>query len=308
MNFLTPGQNRLRTITHALLPAYQAAGRPKFEHSVLTDLRDTFTTDPVVTSDALTAMPVAYPSISRAYLRWLANKATPTRLNESFPDVRLDQFIYDRPDGDEFIPRYKGGIKWWSTMSCLFGLAEEKPLDRYGCGVLYLVESGILRIEGGGNHRLLAHVLWGEPRIIPEYMYLYDERGQTDLSLNTALLQIESMYPSPLRFRWIRPTSLDETEAVHVFIAESTSADRTIIAAFIKWVVDHQKQWVADKYDLTSIIGLLRCLRELQEIRGRPWWWPLRTRVLTLLGDEPLTIPFMRWYETEYVQAVKEKI
>jgi hypothetical protein len=192
---LTPGQRQIRALTLATLPRYQSCQSEEDYDDVYARLLDAFAADQAIITDPVTAQPLGYTVIAQSYLDWLREHSARTELLQDYPAVQLDQFVYQRPDLRKgmLLPRYTGGIKWESTMSCLFGLAEQRILWPWDCEARYFVRSGILTIAGGGNHRLLAHVLWGEPRIQPDSLELCEEHVDPGPSLNQALLLIESL-------------------------------------------------------------------------------------------------------------------
>jgi hypothetical protein len=75
-------------------------------------------------------------------------------------------------------------------MGVLFALADGLAISSFMLDAEYYLRSGLLAVGSGGNHRLLAQVLWGGPLIFRHAVDLFEERA-VDPALNAALVTIE---------------------------------------------------------------------------------------------------------------------
>lgn len=82
------------------------------------------------------------------------------------------EFIYSRDDLS-FNKLYFGGVKGESTYSCIMGLSRGDALEKYGWNLNFYEKENILTIVGGGNHRTLAHLMYGNYNFLPQYHYIH---------------------------------------------------------------------------------------------------------------------------------------
>jgi hypothetical protein len=174
-------------------PYYRATEHEEKSRSeVLRYLQEALARDLVIRRDSITSQRLGCHDITGAYLHWLHMHSRAVAL--SHVAVRLDQFVYQRPQGSNpsCCYAFSGGEKWWSTMSVLFGLAEEKCISTFLLDPEYYERSGILTIRTGGNHRLLAQVLWGGQFQFGDVLQVREEdQGALDCRLRASLATIE---------------------------------------------------------------------------------------------------------------------
>jgi hypothetical protein len=285
MTTLTAGQVRIREIINKYLKIYQkiktttiSQDKDKALKRLFIHIRKKFEADPIITKDIITGQQLGYSKIAKSYLRWLDKYDTRTRITENFPPVQLDHFVYDYGDLQEKrqLPAYTGGIKWASTISCLFGLAEGKKLERGGLDAIYYNKAGILTISSGGNHRLLAHVLWGEPSIQPHHLIMIEETNSPNPQLNRALLIIETIFVGTQPFRFTN-YSVEETNWIIRLAVGLATDELKILKSYAQYLYDDGGGWQLER--LTTIEGLQSCLNELRILSNRPKLqnWFLRT-------------------------------
>jgi hypothetical protein len=205
-NNLTTGQKRVREIIYEYLPLYQELMQEEpfrlsvkedcidAYHKLIDEIKNKFSSDPVITSDSCTSQSLHHHKISNQYLTWLFSNNPHEEIDEGEHFVKTDRFVYDTypydPETGEDMFAYQGGHKYNSTYHCLFGLAEGKELITHNWVSAYYEKEGVLKCAGGGSHRLLANVLWGSQSIKPSKIYLIKE-VTTDQQLHNDILKLE---------------------------------------------------------------------------------------------------------------------
>lgn len=297
----SPGQQRVRELASLLVPAYRRTTDWDKLDRLFIALRSILSQDRIVTTDPITAAPVGFGPYSMNYMDWLLAISRRSERDRFAPNIRLDKFVYRRSEIDERAPppRYLGGAKWESTMQAILGIVAGEPMYRYDLEARYFAHSGILTIAGGGNHRLLAYVLTGEPGIEADSYEWCEETCEPDLTLNAALRTVEQLYPSTWRFH-LDTFDLEHLEAkahaVRIFVTESSTEERSVIAAYLSALERIDAPWHI-RADMQSIAGLLRCLHELRELRGQRGIGRWFRRLQRQLGAAQPRSMFAQWYE-----------
>lgn len=193
--------------------------------------------------------------------------------------------------------------KWATTYWTLFELAQygRTPTTDEALSLVYYPEYGILKAGSGGNHRLLAHVLWGQEQIFYSRLTCYHPVRPFDDDLNEALVQIEQSLctawwdPRKSEFGSL-PTvvpfftfEMDERNAIIHFVNTTTEIEFLILRAYIL----HCKQRELD------IVWLRTQREELRMLHGSSSL-SLKKRLAQTLekiqGYGPITSNFALWY------------
>jgi hypothetical protein len=194
---LTIGQLRIREIIYEFLPRYKQIDNGDELYSLCCEIRERFSKDLEINSDPCVCQLLINPKgISDTYLFWLYKMSlyshSLVEIEYGEYSVNLDKFVYLFVDTDEQLKAYEGGDKITTTYRALFSFAENKeydiPIGQWS--TIYYEEDGILAVKGGGHHRLLACVLWGNNLITPQTLDLVKNLSDTDL--HNAILTIES--------------------------------------------------------------------------------------------------------------------
>lgn len=300
---LTPGQARIRAIVARSLPAYQAAATYDEREAIWRTAHQQMADDPVINRDHITGKSLDVTGIAESYLDWLDEQGPVVRQTDGTLNVRLDRFIYQYGGRDmRHGAAWTGGAKPDSTLSCLFGLAEHRTLHVHGLTARYYTRSGILTIAGGGNHRLLAHVLWGEPTITPDWVYVHHER-YIDEDLNAALYQIERWFqPTPYRFEFASYNDATEVWSIKTFLALTTPDERAVLTQYLAHLAQRPVWWGEDfRKHAFTIHWLMTLVQELRRMQG---YSPLRLKFALWLRDQRTgegESPFEYWYLKYYL-------
>lgn len=290
---LTPGQQRIREIVKEHLPEHEAGKIDKLE--IYQRVIKQFSTDEIITSDYITGQPLGYWRIARGYKDWLyAHSKKPVELRKDFPAVKLDKFVYDRGGSEDkcIMPSYKGGVESNTTIWCLFKLAQSAEFAKISFSVQYCLNSGILTHGGDGNHRLLAHVLWGELYIKPNIFCLYEELVNPDYELNTALLAVDRLYQAGRTIKIVK--AVDEAALIKSFATELRPEEKKFLAEYIAYTEKSRH----DPLEVNTIFGLKRCLDELRVLRNRS---KLEIWISKNFNKNRRRSDFQSWYEIKYV-------
>ena len=155
-------------------------------------MRPIFIEDELIKADVITGRCLENCGISSNYLRWLAYKA-----GDDWNEFRREGSVQSKIRLDKHHPNYnkgfayEGGAKYDSTFNCLLGLYERKPLCSLDWNFTYYPQNGIIESGGGGHHRTIAHVLYGEPRMNPDHYFIVDARP--DCQLHDSFLFVEKL-------------------------------------------------------------------------------------------------------------------
>jgi hypothetical protein len=294
---LSPGQERIRHIVAEYLPAYMATNpNSQSAFKIIKKVRQEFALDPLIISDPITGVDLRRTFFSDSYLEWLkANSHARTFQNRSVK-VELTNFIYSRRASKENLPRYEGGVadgfgspKWRTTFKALFSLAANNEIANSQMDVAYFTHSKILTVEGGGNHRLLAHVLWGEPTIKAEYFHEYTETVEPDLELNRIFTSLDNLL---MRHGIVfKLDAYRDAEPIKEFFRKSTNSERKTIADFIAHMNNHPSYRIEGaELDGSWLLQRLFELRRVSGLRG------LQLSLLEKLGHVEQHSQFQYWY------------
>lgn len=194
--------------------------------------------------------------------------------------------------------------KWATTYWALFELARTgtiPPVYHEPISLAYYRHLGILMAGNGGNHRTLAHVLWGEPQIEHIGLTVYNGDVQIDQDLNQALLYLEARLcrlhvVDREVFRELRPEfrlqdySVEQIRAIVDFVGTTDAEEWDVLwqyaltrpigehrAITIEWLVTYRAE-----------------LRRLRGITPGPHWYD---SLVARLGHHPLSPgTFERWW------------
>jgi hypothetical protein len=277
---LTLGQERVRAIVANLVPAFQHTTTDEQADGLYDHLAHTLATDALLQQDDITGQRLGYHKFARSYLTWLSKSINSQYydLKTNFPPVRLDNFVYSYSadeEAEEELLACSGGNakKRRHTMYFLFCLATQKPFSSYQMEAAYWERSGILSYISGGNHRLLAHVLWGQPLLRPQFMRIFQENERAcDDELNPALIVVDRIYLPSGGFTFENYSSAEELAAVkNIGKHFLTSPDEFNI---IKEYVHQEQESRLKESRLRLVWGLQDCLDELKGLK-RPRFFRL---------------------------------
>ncbi|MDQ2807985.1 MAG: hypothetical protein M3Z04_13910 [Chloroflexota bacterium] len=307
---LSPGQQRIQALVTPLTAEYWATThgddyeRRKHLHA---ELRQQVMADPIIRADAITGRSLLNTELSPQYLRWLYAHSKTTTIRAAYPAVRLDNFIYDRPSdelqGKQAQCHFDGGTKWHSTFETLFSLAAKRRVPNDGMGATYYRRSGILTIYGGGNHRLLGYVLWGEPQIQPDVMLVCDEQVPADPQLNRAFHVLDRVAPGLL----IQYDNATELTLLVRFAEEATLEEQAVLTHYCTYLSQPRHGFMDQpERNEPAIAWLLTRLYQLQEIQGRSPLQAWAQRVQHKITGEPQSI-FALWY-SEHMTKGRDRV
>lgn len=204
-------------------------------------LRNICLSNPQILNDALINQKLDEPRYSSSYIEFLSHRShrrdisnEPLEINQPF------DFIYGRSDFETMSGAsrdrqlYCGGIKFDSTFQCILSLADSEPLCGSGWGLQFFQNEGILVVNGGGNHRTLAHLLYGDYKFTPsEHIVVLTHNLPPEASsLNRNLLEIQSMTGSNCELRFnMRPESGDPQKIVK-FVEECSTEFKELVRSF----------------------------------------------------------------------------
>ncbi len=304
---ISNGQLRIREIVREYLPQYQQKyARWENCDDIYKEARTRFSSDPIITTDAITSRRLGFYDFSRNYLFWQEHRSQLNITDCNYTgNIRLDQFVYHYPyEEPEPLRSFSGGVKWLTTLQGLLTLVGDESIPIINMSVRYFTRSGILTIGSGGNHRLLAYVLWGESNINSESTTIITEKT-IDPEFNTALLTIDSMFTRPEEFNkfkhilfrqfQLKYFSDEESEAIKAFVSDTTPEEQNILKRYI-----HETSFRHNFYDNVYKIDIgwlsLR-LQELREILGRSVASRWLLKMQRLFERKPMPTFFERWYD-----------
>jgi hypothetical protein len=295
---LSPGQKRIRQIIGEFLPTYlETELHSDASFKIIKQVRQRFAEDLTINTDPLTSADLRHTPFSENYLEWLRANSSSKILENQAVKVDLTNFIYSRRDSDTALPRYEGGVsdgmsspKWRSTFETLFSLAANIEIPNFQMDVAYFSGSRIVTVEGGGNHRLLAHVLWGEQVIKPEFLHEYQEMVQPDLELNQVFCVMDQL--SEQIGSVFKLDSYNDAQPIKEFFRKSSDAERQIIAAYMAYL-SNRLGFRAPNDDHDGV-WLLKMLFELCQVSGLS---SIRRAILEKIGLIESLTDFQYWYK-----------
>lgn len=290
MTKLSPGQQRIREIVDDIYPLYLERLKNIEDKQERYDLafqilRPVLINDDLIRQDQVTGRNLEDCGISSNYLRWLNKEARVKwgdvkREDYAPSDIRLDRHYPGHNEGYA----YQGGVRYDSTFSCLIGLYERKALHRPEWNFTYYLQDGIIKSGGGGHHRTLAHVLYGESRIKPEYHYIVDTKP--DPQLHDSFLIVESFvkklrkilearktdgYPDQRLFFSVDDTNYDEQ--IKLIRNFQGFYDQDDWPSFEK-IFSHD--YAFERYvngETINIFQLVQFINETREVLGHSVWY-----------------------------------
>jgi hypothetical protein len=279
---LTEGNKRIREIIYEHLEYYQdLASQPNNQEKygeIYLRVRNQISSDPVIRLDARTSQSLHHHEISDNYLNWLYFNNPRQVLYGGTHQVKLDRFVYrptfafDPKSGEDMFA-YQGGHKANSTVSCLFGLANDEKLTKWGWTFTYFTKEEILRCNEG-HHRLLANVLWGNQDISPEQITVVDELV-IDWQLHETLLKIEGFLreynlfftiESGFRRNW---NYLEEAADIKTYFGKVRLDEMKIVGDFAN-PENHNSCNTYFEGRTLNIYNFTKLFEELKKFRSRP--------------------------------------
>jgi hypothetical protein len=264
----TTGQLAVRELVQANLAIFEMRHVPRtgwFEMAKA--LKQVLAADARVTNDPVTGKRLGYTTYAQSYLVYLQEVGKLEERHKLItPDLPVWNFIYTRGWGrvasdKEAPPAYLLGEKYGSTASVLFGLAQRKSIETSDWDLFFYPEEQILTTASGGEHRTLAHMLWGQSP--PEYLEVdvYHTTGRTDSELNQALLFFESILPQNINTHGLAIQDFEQAKGLHL---STPPEDRMLIASFYSV---HREDWTVSK-ELRGFQLMRRCMLEFEKRRG----------------------------------------
>lgn len=207
-------------------------------------LVDIFGADQRIVSDSITGKLVGHTTYAESYLCYLQVVGErEERRGVATPNLPVWNLIYTRGWGwwtttKGITPVWRLGEKRESTASVLFGLALGRTITTIDWDLFYYPEEQILTIATGGQHRSLAHMLWGISPPDCLEVDVFHTTNRADPALNQALLLFESTLPMGINPRGMNND--DFTRAKELYLS-TPAADRSLIAKFLS---SHQETWM----------------------------------------------------------------
>lgn len=213
---MTPGQEEIRQIVQHHL---NICDKDQCDKDCAERVRGEFAVNPIIVNDKITGAALGFSHISENYIDWLKRDGPAERLRGGYPAVNTNSLVYTHMNLEGHPPAYSGGIKWESTMACLFGLCRGDILNSSAWELNWFPDSDLLTIGAGGNHRGLAHMLWSNSDVTPSRMNVY--RSNHDDDLNQALLALNRIVaPNKLQFEAC------EANTAKTFVRETTASEQ----------------------------------------------------------------------------------
>lgn len=173
---LSPGQLAVRSHVSALSAEWNEDQDNR--KKIYRELHKLCLTDPVILNDSLLTQNISDSPFTLVTLEYLQNHSKKSVSRQPLKISERTYFIYSR--GDELQGEYRdgrliyGGVKWDTTFECLMALGNGEYLSTVGWGLSYYPNEGILCIDGGGNHRTLAHLIYGKYDLELDTHEIYD--------------------------------------------------------------------------------------------------------------------------------------
>lgn len=231
-------------------------------HTLMEEIIKEFSNNLNIEKDPVTGRYEGYGvDLSQEYVHYLYAKREEEKiLTDSFPPLKLDAYIYPPTYSSPLSsrkPLYKCGDKYNTTLRALFTLANDQEVPMWDVDVSYFAKTGII-VSMAGTHRILAHVLWGEPNIKPNRMTIITE-SIIDPKFNEALLRLEKA--GILFFlRFIDNYSDDEISNIKA-LAETSDKQLEILREYFKDAGKDRESIEINDFNL-----LVLELKQLQEM------------------------------------------
>jgi hypothetical protein len=292
---VTDGQQRVRAIITDLAPYWEVCRTSEDKEILYASAKRIFCDDPMITTDPITARRLGYFDTAENYLYWLGRHSQQKNYRHRRFAVSLDRFVYNyaHKQQQKIMPSYNGGVKWRTTFEALFTFSQQKKIPVFDMNARYYYEDGILTICDGGNHRLLAHVLWGSPRLQTDFIQLMFN-GKPDQALNRALLTIEHVFQSSSG-TWFRLTEFTDHEAdlVKALAAELEQVGGDVFQTYLCYLSETLNQrWNIIPYTIWYLLSELKRLRGESSLTRM--YNAVRRRFTTPLPESS----FEYWYHT----------
>ena len=310
---LSRGQLEIRRIVKSFLEEYESLQKTDADYEEKLDrlcfkVRDAFCSNETIRKDEVTSQRLGASQYSRNYRDWLWRTGKIEEIKDIFLDNPTDidfsmrEIVY-RPDG-KLEPACKGGVKWESTISCLFGLAQGKPL-RSGNWYSTYYDAIDLWVEGsGGHHRLLSHILYGSDKINPDTITLIRNES-VDTVLNESLLQFDKLFDTvsldreqciSLAFD-LDLLSREELGKIKTFFNNVSEDEKITIVRCLKAMMRFGHRYISNNFLMSkrevTINAMYDLLKDIRTIRSRPLWHRrllvLKQKLLGLRAVDPIT-------------------
>lgn len=289
----TNGQQRVQAIIANLVPEWRECQSTNDKRRVFTSAKREFHEDSVITTDSITARRLGFFDTAENYLHWLNRHGQQKNYRHRRFAVNLDRFIYDyaSKQQQEIMPSYSGGVKWTTTFEALFTFSQQQKIPVFDMNARYYYEDGILTRHDGGNHRLLAHVLWGAPILQTDFIKLVFH-GKPDQALNRALLTIENIFQANSG-TWFRLKEFTDREADQVksLAAEIDSDAGELFQKYICYLSETLNQ-----YKEITPHTIAHLLTELKRLRGESFITRMFKTFRRRFGDPLPESSFEYWY------------
>lgn len=244
----TPGQLAVRERVQSNLALYEKRHVPQTGWLEMTEaLVNVLTADRRIAADSVTGKLIGYTTYAQSYLVYLREVGeVEERHDVTTPGLPVWNFVYTRGWGwwtstTGISPAWRLGEKSDSTASVLFGLALGKRINTADWDLFFYPEEQILTIASGGQHRSLAHMLWGKSPPEELEVAVYHTVNRADPDLNQALLLLESILPMDINTNGLKVK--DFTRAKDLYLS-TPPEDRSLIASFLS---SHRDDWMSSR-------------------------------------------------------------
>jgi|GEM_PF-5880988 len=317
---LTPGQQQVRAIATQFVRPFLNSTLPPEGDPIYNNLAAALAADLIVQGDSITSANVGEDLFNRRFLGWIdiiSRKIDPPAdaRQMRFDRVHIRGSVDDRTQryvGPSMEPAYRGGTRsestMWAVMVSMMNILGTAPRlsvdDEDLMESTYYIRSGILK-GGAGNHRLLGYVLTGDSSV-PGVQWR-EEQEPPDLVVNDGFEREESFFPprnTPYLGKSIlQPLAESERQVradvadLRWFMAEATEEEQALLKRFL--VSKHRERSLSACCPVATsrANALVRCLRDMRNIRGRRKLDQTIVAVQRRLGAGPPLSPFEEWYE-----------
>jgi hypothetical protein len=310
---LSKGQHEVQRIIKSFLHEYESLRERKATSDELINLyervRRAFCSNVIIKNDSITSQPLGTCQYSENYLKWLRKNGKTeeieSKLGENFPITNFPHREVRYRSGDKLGPAYEGGVKWDSTISCLFGLAQGKRLEYASSGLwdsnyyeaIQLWEGG-----SGGHHRLLSHILFGSNNINP-YRLDIIRNDFVDPALNEALCHFDELFDdlnskngSSIGLAFNVDSLTQETTAkIRNFFHDVTDKEKKEMARVINAIKPYAHQYISGSSwtKEIEIENMYSLLDDIRRIKSKPRWYRklliLKQKLLGIRTVDPIT-------------------